>query len=76
MESTKKSFATILATDCVDFSKHMSENEEGTLEGLKACIEIIDSFIQKHGGVIFHTVGDSFLAEFNSPIEGLHSAIN
>ena len=76
MESTKRRFATILATDCVGFSKHMSENEVNTLESLKACREIIDSFIEKHGGVIFHTAGDSVLAEFNSPIESVHCAIN
>ena len=76
MGSTKRRFATILATDCVGFSKHMSEDEVGTLESLKACREIIDSFIEKHGGAIFHTAGDSVLAEFNSPIESVHCAIN
>ncbi|MGB0688238.1 MAG: adenylate/guanylate cyclase domain-containing protein [Paracoccaceae bacterium] len=76
MRSVNRKFATILATDCVGFSKHMLENEEGTLESLNACREIIDAFIAKHGGRIFHTAGDSVLAEFASPVESVNCAIN
>ena len=76
MRSVNRKFATILATDCVGFSKHMLENEEQTLESLNACREIIDAFIAKHGGRIFHTAGDSVLAEFASPVESVNCAIN
>ena len=54
----------------------MLENEEQTLESLNACREIIDAFIAKHGGRIFHTAGDSVLAEFASPVESVNCAIN
>ena len=76
MRSVNRKFATILATDCVGFSKHMLEHEERTLESLDACREIIDAFIAKHGGRIFHTAGDSVLAEFASPVESVNCAIN
>ena len=47
MSQVKRKLATILATDCVSFSKHMEEQEEKTLESLKACREIIDPLISK-----------------------------
>ena len=75
MGSIQRRFATILATDCVGFSKHMSSNEEATLESLKSCREIIDDSIKKYGGTIFHTAGDSVLAEFTSPIECVNCAV-
>ena len=63
MGDVKRKFATILATDCVGFSKHMLEDEQATFESLNACREIIDSLIEQHGGRIFHTAGDSVLAD-------------
>ena len=54
----------------------MAENEEGTLSSLNSCRSIIDEYIEKHGGRIFHTAGDSVLAEFASPIETVNCAIN
>ena len=44
MNSDRK-LATILATDCVNFSKHMEENEEKTLRNLNECRKIIDAKI-------------------------------
>ena len=75
MSDVKRKFATILATDCVSFSKHMLEDEEATFESLNACREIIDTLIQQYGGRIFHTAGDSVLADFESPIETVNCAI-
>ena len=75
MGDVKRKFATILATDCVGFSKHMLEDEQATFESLNACREIIDSLIKQHGGRIFHTAGDSVLADFESPIETVNCAI-
>ena len=45
MSEVKRKFATILATDCVSFSKHMAENEEATLSSLNSCRAIIDDYI-------------------------------
>ena len=67
MSEIKRKLATILATDCVEFSKHMQENEEKTLESLNSCREIIDPIITKFSEAIFYTAGDSVIAEFESP---------
>lgn len=75
MSQVKRKLATILATDCVGFSKHMEKQEEKTLESLKACREIIDPLISKYSGRIFHTAGDSVIAEFDSPVGSANAAI-
>ena len=75
MSKVKRKLTTILATDCVGFSKRMDENEELTLENLKACRSIIDPKIKEFGGRIFYTAGDSVIAEFESPVECVNAAI-
>ena len=75
MTNIKRKLTTILATDCVDFSKHMEEKEEKTLHSLKCCRDIIDPIISKFSGRIFHTAGDSVIAEFQSPVECTNAAI-
>ncbi len=75
LSQVRRKLATILATDCVSFSKHMETQEEKTLESLKACREIIDPLINKYSGRIFHTAGDSVIAEFDSPVSSVNAAI-
>ena len=74
MNSDRK-LATILATDCVNFSKHMEENEEKTLRNLNECRKIIDAKIIEFGGRIFKTEGDSVVCEFASPVNCLKAAM-
>jgi len=75
MSKTKRKLATILAADVVGFSKMMDQNEVLTLENLKICREIIDPVIKEFGGRIFHTAGDSVIAEFASPVSSVDAAI-
>ena len=75
MAKANRKLATILATDCVDFSKHMEAEEELTLDSLKSCRELIDPLIEEYGGRIFHTAGDSIIAEFNSPVQCVTAAV-
>ena len=75
MSEVKRRLATILATDCVGFSKHMESQEEKTLSSLKECREIIDPIINKFSGWIFHTAGDSIIAEFDSPVRAANAAL-
>ena len=75
MSEANRKLATILATDCVNFSKHMENNEEKTLRNLNQCREIIDQKIGEHGGKIFSTAGDSVVAEFASPVQCANAAI-
>ena len=75
MSEANRKLATILATDCVNFSKHMESNEEKTLRNLNQCREIIDQKIAEYGGKIFSTAGDSVVAEFASPVQCANAAI-
>ena len=75
MNETNRKLATILATDCVNFSKYMETDEEKTLRNLNECRKIIDAKISEHGGKIFSTAGDSVVAEFASPVQCVKAAI-
>ncbi len=46
MTKVNRKLTTILATDCVGFSRLMEENEELTIQNLKACRSIIDPIIR------------------------------
>ena len=75
MPKVNRKLATILATDCVDFSKFMESQEVLTLANLSACRQIIDPIIEEYGGRIFHTAGDSVIADFGSPVECVNAAM-
>ena len=75
MTKTTRKLAAILAADVVGYSKLMDSNEELTLENLKIWREIIDPIIKEYGGRIFHTAGDSVIAEFASPVSSVEAAI-
>ena len=50
--------------------------EEKTLLSLKECRDIIDPVINKFSGRIFHTAGDSVMAEFKeTQLEGMKTHI-
>lgn len=68
--------AAILAADVVGFSALMEQDEEGTLACLKQLRrDLIEPEIQGHGGRVFKTTGDGFLAEFPSPVEAVRCAV-
>jgi len=67
--------ATILAADVFGYSRLMAEDEEYTLRTLKAYRVLIDRLINGHEGRIFHTAGDSVLAQFQSAVEAVRCAI-
>ena len=60
--NSERKLATILATDCVNFSKHMEENEELTLTNLNECRKIIDEIIAKFDGKIFWNMSINWVA--------------
>ena len=65
----------IFATDAVGFSKLVSKNEYETLASLKGCLRIISSTLTSFEGRIFHSAGDSVLAEFDSSDSALSAAL-
>tara|TARA_Y100000385_G_scaffold258859_1_gene287175 strand:- start:80 stop:1951 length:1872 start_codon:yes stop_codon:yes gene_type:complete len=76
MSKLNESFVrSILATDAVGFSKLVSQNEYETLASLKICLDIISETIVSKGGRIFHSAGDSVLAEFIHAKDAFDAAI-
>ncbi|RTZ79341.1 MAG: adenylate/guanylate cyclase domain-containing protein [SAR324 cluster bacterium] len=71
----ERKLSTIFASDVVDFSKMMGNNEEKTLETLGERREVIDSAIAEHNGIIFGSAGDSVIAEFGSPVKATECAV-
>ena len=67
--------AIILATDIVNYSKHMEANESETVKNLRACELILQKLIKKHDGRLFNSGGDSFFIEFPSAVEAVECAV-
>ena len=70
----RRKLAAILAADVVGFSRMMGENEDRTLNNLKACRSITDESITANHGRIFGSAGDSIIAEFASPVDAVVAA--
>jgi len=70
----ERKLTTIFASDVVGFSKMMGENEDRTLENLKACRALTDESIISNHGRIFGSAGDSIIAEFGSPVDAVIAA--
>src|SRR5580698_2818479 len=68
--------AAILAADIKDYSRLMGADEEGTVARVtgqrqNVIVPIVD---QNHGQVV-KTMGDGFLALFNSPLDAVRCAL-
>ena len=75
MSKPQRKLATILATDCVNYSGMMENNEQETVIGIKACRNIIEDTIKEYGGRVFNTAGDSVIAEFIRPVDCVNAGI-
>ncbi|MCV2886697.1 adenylate/guanylate cyclase domain-containing protein, partial [Ruegeria sp. XHP0148] len=61
-ENSDRKLAVILAADVVDYSRLVAKDEEGTVRAFQALREtIVDPIIEKFGGRIANTAGDSLL---------------
>ncbi|MGI9371891.1 MAG: tetratricopeptide repeat protein [Hyphomicrobiales bacterium] len=73
----KRKVSTILAADVVGYSRLMGKDDAGTLSLLKACeVDLIEPTVTKHNGRIFKRMGDGYLAEFSSAIDGVNCALD
>ena len=71
----KRHLAAILAADVAGYSRLMAEDETGTLTALKGMLaDVVAPAMDHHAGRIFKTMGDGFLAEFNSVVEAVACA--
>jgi class 3 adenylate cyclase/pimeloyl-ACP methyl ester carboxylesterase len=73
----QRRLAAILAGDVVGFSALMAQDEEGTLVRVKHLRrDVVEPGVKEHGGRVFKTTGDGFLAEFPSPVEAVRCALD
>ena len=74
MNQTRR-LAAILAADVAGYSRLMGEDEEGTLNRLRAIrAEVADPSIAQYRGRIVKTTGDGLLVEFTSVVDALRCA--
>ena len=71
----ERRLATILAADVVGYSRLMEADEQGTLSALREARIVMDKLIEEHSGRIFSSAGDSIVAEFGSPVQGMSCAV-
>jgi len=73
--AASRRLAAILAADVAGYSRLVGEDEEGTLDRLKAHRrELLDPKIEQHRGRIVKTTGDGVLAEFPSVVDAVRCA--
>jgi adenylate cyclase len=74
--SKSRRLAGILAADVVGYSAKIGMDEPGTLAHVRALrTDLIEPLAISHGGRLFKTTGDGFLAAFTSSVEALRCAI-
>jgi class 3 adenylate cyclase len=71
-----RKIAAIMAADVASYSRLVAENEEETLQLLAAYREVFDDFVDRYGGRVFNTAGDSVMSEFSSAVEAMRAAID
>jgi len=70
-----RKLAAIFAADIAGYSRLMGEDEVGTVARLRACRAFLDGHIARHRGRIFHTAGDSGIADFASAVDAVECAV-
>jgi len=71
-----RKLVAIVSTDIVGYSRLMGADETGTLARMKAHRqELWSPVIEKHGGRLVGTAGDSLLIEYASAVAAVESAI-
>ena len=75
-EDIKRKLTTIVAADIVGYSSLVHNDEERTLRAWRGHrAELLDPLIDRFGGRIANTAGDSLLIEFPSAVEALRCAL-
>ena len=74
-QEVKRKLTAILSADVRGYSRFMGIDEEGTLRTLTAYREVMATFIQQHQGRVVNAPGDALLAQFESVVDVLKSAV-
>jgi class 3 adenylate cyclase len=70
----RRKLAAILMADVVGFSKMMGRDEEGTTSRIIEFHDCVKREVERHGGRVVGTAGDSVFGDFESIVEALESA--
>ena len=70
-----RKIAVIFVVDVVGYSKHMEEDENGTVRSYNECEKILKKLLNKYNGSVFNTAGDSVLAEFASAVNAVECGV-
>ncbi|MEI2302243.1 adenylate/guanylate cyclase domain-containing protein [Ensifer sp. MJa1] len=70
-----RKLAAILSADVSGFSRLAALDEEGTLRTLDLCRGRIAELVGEHGGRIFGSAGDGFVAEFPSAVRAVRCSV-
>ena len=72
----ERKLAAIMAANIVGYSRLMAETDSSTYAELRTVFdEVIDPTVVRHGGRLFKSTGDGFLAMFPSVNEAIDLAI-
>jgi adenylate cyclase len=74
-QEVKRKLAAIVSADVKGYSRLMGVDEEGTLRTLTTYREVMASLIQQHNGRVVNAPGDALLAEFESVVDAVKSAV-
>ena len=74
-ERAKRKLRAILSADVVGYSRLMGEDELETVRTLEAYREMIAEVIRNYSGRVVDSPGDNLLAEFNSVVDAVESAV-
>src|SRR5215472_1593067 len=76
MDNANRRLAGILAADVVGYSAMVGKDEPATLARVRTLrTNLIEPLAAEHGGRLFKTTGDGFLAAFASAVQALRCAI-
>ena len=73
-EGFKRKLAAILSADAVGCSCLMGQDEEATVQTIKANRGVLTTVVQKHNGIVLDSPGDNLLAEFASVADAVKCA--
>jgi adenylate cyclase len=74
-QDVKRKLTAILSADVKGYSRLMGADEEGTLRTLTAYREVMAELILGHRGRVVNAPGDALLAEFESVVDAVKSAV-
>ena len=74
-DTGSRKLAAIMFTDIKGFSKKMGEDEVAAMQVLRTHDTMMKTVVEKHGGVVIKSIGDSFMVDFISAVNAVKCAV-